>query len=85
MAETLHGTVERVTFHSPESGYAVLRAQVRGRRGLSTVVGNVVSVTAGEHFSAAGSCAVSITSIRSPKTVPWAHPEVCTFFFIFCS
>ena len=35
MAETLTAAVERVTFHSPETGYAVLRAIPRGKRGLT--------------------------------------------------
>lgn len=31
------GLIERVTFHSPESGFAVLRVKVRGHRDLVTV------------------------------------------------
>src|SRR5262249_33271441 len=54
MGERLAGTVERVTFHSPESGWAVLRVQARGRRGLVTVVGAVPSVNAGEYVEATG-------------------------------
>jgi exodeoxyribonuclease V alpha subunit len=54
MAETLSGTVERVTFHSPDTGWAVLRVVARGRRGLVTVVGHVPNVTAGEYVEAAG-------------------------------
>ncbi len=38
--ERLAGSVERVTFHSEESGFCVLRVQVRGQRDLVTVVGN---------------------------------------------
>ena len=37
--EHLQGSVERVTFHSPESGFCVLRVKVRGQRDLVTVVG----------------------------------------------
>jgi exodeoxyribonuclease V alpha subunit len=54
MAENLSGVVERVTFHSPETCYAVLRVVPRGRRGIVTVVGAVPSVTAGEHIEATG-------------------------------
>src|SRR5579872_1248993 len=54
MAEALSGTVERVTFHSPDTGWAVLRVVARGRRGLVTVVGHVPNVTAGEHVEAVG-------------------------------
>ena len=53
MPETLSGQIERVTFHNPENGFAVLKAKVKGRRDLATVVGNVTSVTAGEHLEAA--------------------------------
>ncbi len=54
MAETLSGVIERVTFHSPDSGFAVLRVQARGRRGLVTVVGNLPSAVAGEYVEANG-------------------------------
>ena len=54
MAEQLSGVVERVTFHSPDTGFAVLRVQARGRRGLVAVVGTVASVTAGEYVEAIG-------------------------------
>ena len=50
----LAGTVERVTFHSPESGFCVLRVQVRGQRELVTVIGSAASVTPGEYIECAG-------------------------------
>ncbi|WPL15701.1 Exodeoxyribonuclease V alpha chain [Thiorhodovibrio winogradskyi] len=52
--ETLAGPVERVTFHSPESGFCVLRVKVRGEPELITVVGNAAQVTPGEHIDARG-------------------------------
>jgi exodeoxyribonuclease V alpha subunit len=54
MAETLSGIIERVTFHNPETGFAVLRVQARGRRGLTTVVGHLPAVVAGEYIEAEG-------------------------------
>src|SRR5712691_9739548 len=54
MDEKLSGIVERVTFHNPENGFAVLRVQATGRRGLVTVVGSLASVVAGEHIEATG-------------------------------
>ncbi len=54
MLETLTGFVDRVTFHNPESGFAVLRVQVKGRKDLVAVVGMTTSVTAGEHVEATG-------------------------------
>src|SRR4051794_22619281 len=55
MAEQLSGTIERVTFHSPDTGFVVLRVQARGpRRGLVTVVGHLPGATAGEYIEATG-------------------------------
>ncbi len=54
-AERLSGSIERVTFHSPESGFCVLRVKVRGQRDLVTVVGSAASVTAGEYVDCDGS------------------------------
>jgi exodeoxyribonuclease V alpha subunit len=55
MDETHAGSIERVTFHNPETGFAVLRVQVTGRRGLITVVGTVAGeVVAGESVRATG-------------------------------
>jgi exodeoxyribonuclease V alpha subunit len=54
MAEQLCGVIERVTFHNPETGFAVLRVQARGRRGLVTVVGCTPAATAGEYVEAVG-------------------------------
>src|SRR5262245_3726729 len=54
MAESLTASVERVTHHSPETGFAVLRVIPRGKRGIVTVVGKIVSITAGEVIEATG-------------------------------
>jgi exodeoxyribonuclease V alpha subunit len=54
MPETLSGLIERVTYHNPENGFAVLKVQVRGWADLVTVVGNTTSVSAGEHLEATG-------------------------------
>jgi len=52
--EPLSGLVERVTFHSPETGFCVLRVKVRGHRDLVTVVGSAASVQPGEFIQASG-------------------------------
>jgi len=52
--EHLTGAVERVTFHSEETGFCVLRVKVRGHRELVTVVGTVATVTPGEYVEGAG-------------------------------
>ena len=46
--------IERVTFHSEETGFAVLRVKVKGHRELVTVVGALASVNAGEWITAQG-------------------------------
>ncbi len=53
-SEHLTGTVERITFHSEESGFCVLRVKVRGRREPITVVGSAASVHPGEHIDCQG-------------------------------
>ncbi len=50
MAETLNGLIERVTYHNPENGFAVLKVKVKGRQDLVTVIGSTTSVSAGEHL-----------------------------------
>lgn len=55
MTQQLTGTIERVTFHNPDTGYAVLRVLSRARKGVLTVVGTLLSVTSGEHIEATGS------------------------------
>ena len=52
--DQLAGLVERVTFHSDESGYCVLRIKARGHRDLVTVVGTLPEVRAGEWLEAQG-------------------------------
>jgi exodeoxyribonuclease V alpha subunit len=52
--ETLAGSVERVTFHNPENGFAVLKVHARGKRDLVTVVGHTPAVAAGEWITASG-------------------------------
>jgi exodeoxyribonuclease V alpha subunit len=53
-SEEIAGLVERVTFFNEESGFAVLRVQVRGQRELVTVLGSLPSVSAGEWLTAEG-------------------------------
>ena len=51
--ETLVGSVERVTFHNEENGFAVLKVKARGRRDL-VVVGHAAFISAGEFIHAVG-------------------------------
>ncbi|WP_295392012.1 ATP-dependent RecD-like DNA helicase [uncultured Thiodictyon sp.] len=52
--EHLAGSIERVTFHSEESGFCVLRVKVRGQRDLVTVIGSAACVTPGEYLECQG-------------------------------
>src|SRR5438552_9038434 len=54
MAESLSGTIERVTFHNPENGFAVLRIDTGGKGDLVTVVGHMPQVVEGEAITAEG-------------------------------
>jgi exodeoxyribonuclease V alpha subunit len=52
--EVLAGTVERVTFHSSDSGFCVLRIRARAHRDLVTIVGHAATISAGEWITASG-------------------------------
>ncbi len=52
--ETLVGSVERVTFHNADTGFAVLRVKARGRRDLVSLVGHAATISAGEYVHAVG-------------------------------
>ena len=67
--EQLAGSVERVTFHSEETGFCVLRVKVRGHRDLETVVGTAPSITPGEYVECEGSWVTDRTHGLQFKTV----------------
>jgi exodeoxyribonuclease V alpha subunit len=56
-SEVLAGLVERVVFHSPETGFCVLRVEARGRGEAVTIVGHAPLISAGEFVQASGSWA----------------------------
>ncbi len=53
--EALGGSVERVTFHSEESGFCVLRVKVPGHKDFVTVTGSAASIAPGEYIDCQGS------------------------------
>ena len=53
-ADDLQGLVERVTFHSEDTGFCVLQVKVRGSRDLATVVGSSAAVNPGEQVDCRG-------------------------------
>ncbi|MBE9166203.1 ATP-dependent RecD-like DNA helicase [Pleurocapsales cyanobacterium LEGE 06147] len=52
--ESLTGVVERITYHSSESGYTVARIQAPRVRELVTVVGNFANIQAGQTLQLKG-------------------------------
>jgi exodeoxyribonuclease V alpha subunit len=50
----LCGSVERVTFHSEETGFCVLRAKVQGSRDIVTVLGSAANIAPGEYIECDG-------------------------------
>ena len=51
---TLQGTLERFTYVNEETNYTVARFKVEGKKDLTTIVGNVVSVSPGETLKLEG-------------------------------
>lgn len=52
--EVLSGSVERVTFHSEDSGFCVLKVKVRGHQDLVSVTGSAATITVGEFIECEG-------------------------------
>ena len=52
--DQLSGTVERVTFHTEDTGYSVLKVKVKGRHEPVTVTGKVPLIHEGEVIKAEG-------------------------------
>ena len=53
-SESLVGSIERVTFHNADNGFAVLKTAVKGHRDLVTLVGHLAFVIPGEFVEAEG-------------------------------
>ena len=59
--EHLAGVIERVTFHSEDTGFCVLRVKIESRRELATLVGRSAFVAPGERVEADGQWTVDPT------------------------
>lgn len=53
--KAISGVVERVVFHNPENGFAVLSVRLRGGYQPGTVVGRLLAVSQGDTIRASGS------------------------------
>ena len=52
--ETISGYIERVTYYSQENGFVVAKLQETGKKGLTTIVGNLATINPGESFRLSG-------------------------------
>ncbi len=52
--ERLSGSIERVTFHSEETGFCVLKVSVRGQKDYVNVIGSATTASAGEYIECEG-------------------------------
>ncbi len=52
--EHLSGSVERITYHSQDSGFCVLKVKVRGQKDLVTVTGSAAAIAVGEFIECSG-------------------------------
>jgi exodeoxyribonuclease V alpha subunit len=52
--EPLQGVVERLTYHSPDSGYTVARLKTSQERELITIVGNFANIQTGQTLQLSG-------------------------------
>lgn len=68
---TLEGSLERITFHNPETGYTVARLQPSGKRHLVTVVGKLLGVQVGEALRLEGEWASHPTHGRQFAATGW--------------
>ena len=48
-SEYLSGTIERIAYHNPENGFAVLRTKVRGYKDLVTIIDSIPAISVGEY------------------------------------
>src|SRR5918997_297294 len=68
---TLEGSIERITFHNPDTGYTVARLQPTGKRHLVTVVGKLLGVQIGEALRVEGEWTSHPTHGRQFNASAW--------------
>ena len=57
-SETLVGSIERVTYHNADNGFAIRKSTVNGHNDLLTLVGHLAFAIPGEYVEAEGCWAV---------------------------
>ena len=76
--EKLTGIIERVTFYSEETGFCVLRVQVKGFTDLVTVLGHAPAINAGEFLETSGTWVHNATYGRQFKATSLTPLPPCT-------
>jgi exodeoxyribonuclease V alpha subunit len=51
---TIHGHLERITYYNEENDFVVAKLQEKGKRGLTTIVGNLSGINSGESLRLTG-------------------------------
>jgi exodeoxyribonuclease V alpha subunit len=51
---TLYGYIDRITYYNEENGFVVAKLQEKGKKGLTTIVGNLAAISPGESFKLTG-------------------------------
>lgn len=69
--DKLVGSLERVTFHNPETGYTVARLHQLGKKQLITVVGKLVGVQVGETLELEGEWTAHPSHGRQFQATRW--------------
>jgi len=64
--ETISGTIERITYYNEENGFVVAKLQEKGKRDLTTIVGNLSAIALGESLKITGQWVVT----RDSRAIP---------------
>jgi len=51
---TIYGLIERITYHNEENDFVVAKLQEKGKRELTTIVGNLTAINPGESLKLSG-------------------------------
>lgn len=51
---TIYGLIERITYYNEENDFIVARLQEKGKKELTTIVGNLTAINPGESLKLTG-------------------------------
>ena len=78
----LQGIIERLTFHSEETGYTVARLKVPKAQDLITVVGNFANIQSGQTLALEGTWRSLSIHISSMTNLNNSHNQPPILYFI---